>query len=99
MRYRLLSLADRELAEAAQWYETQAAGLGQEFLDEFQAVMSRIMRFPEAWTKVGARHRRCLFRRFPYAVLYSHTESEILVAGVIDLRRDPQHLEQRKESS
>lgn len=21
--------------------------------------------------RVGARHRRCLFRRFPYAVLYS----------------------------
>ena len=97
MRYRLLSLADSELAEAAQYYEAQAAGLGQEFLDEFQPVMSRIMRFPEAWTRIGARHRRCLFRRFPCAVLYSHTEAEILVAGVIDLRRDPQHLEQRKE--
>jgi len=99
MRYRLLSLADRELAEAAQWYEAQAAGLGQDFLDEFQAVMSRVMRFPEAWTRIGARHRPCLFRRFPYAVLYSFTESEILVAGVIDLRRDPQRLEQRKEST
>ena len=62
MRYRLLSLADRELAEAAQWYEAQAAGLSQDFLDEFQAVMSRVMRFPEAWTRVGTRHRRCLFR-------------------------------------
>jgi hypothetical protein len=39
--------------------------------------------------RVGKRHRRCLFRRFPFAVLYSHTETEILVAGVIDLRRDP----------
>jgi plasmid stabilization system protein ParE len=99
MSYRLLSVADSELTEAAQWYEAQAAGLGQEFLDEFEAVMSRVMRFPEAWTKIGARHRRCLFRRFPYAVLYSHTEVEIQVAGVIDLRRDPQRLDQRKEST
>lgn len=99
MKYRLLGPADSELAEASQWYEAQAAGLGLEFLDEFQAVMSRVMRFPEAWSKVGARHRRCLFRRFPYAVLYSHTEAEILVAGVIDLRRDPQRLEQRTKST
>lgn len=99
MRYRLLSVADSELAEAAKWYEAQATGLAQEFLDEFEAVMGRIMRFPEAWTRIGARHRRCLFRRFPYAVLYSHTEAEINVAGVVDLRRDPQHIEQRKEAT
>jgi hypothetical protein len=49
MRYRSLSLADRELAEAAPWYELQAAVLGQEFVDEFEAVMSRVMRFPKAY--------------------------------------------------
>jgi hypothetical protein len=39
MKYRLLSMAEAELAEAAQWYQEQAPGLGQEFLDEFEAVM------------------------------------------------------------
>ena len=89
MTYSLLAVAEAELAEAATWYETQASGLGKEFLEEFEAVMERIIRFPDAWTRVGARHRRCLFRRFPYAVLYSRTEAEIRVAGVICLRRDP----------
>jgi len=99
MKYRLLSVAETELSEAAKWYEAKATGLGQEFLDEFDAVMDRIMGFPEAWRRIGARHRRCLFRRFPYAVLYSHTETEVLVAGVIDLRKDPQHIEQRMETT
>ena len=99
MTYRLLSVADTELSQAAKWYEAQATGLGQEFLDEFESVMGRIMGFPEAWRRIGARHRRCLFRRFPYAVLYSQTEAEIIVAGVIDLRRDPQHIEQRRKTT
>ena len=99
MKYRLLSIADAELAEAARWYEGQATGLGQEFLDEFESVMDRIMRFPEAWARIGPRHRRCLFRRFPYAVLYSQAETEIRVAGVIDLRRDPQQTEERKQTA
>ncbi len=99
MKYRLLSVAEAELAEAARWYENQAAGLGQEFLNEFEAAMDRIICFPEAWAKIGARHRRCLFRSFPYAVLYSRTETEIRVAGVIDLRRDPQHIEERRKTT
>lgn len=95
MKYRLLAVAEAELAEAAVWYESQASGLGREFLDEFESVMARVVEFPEAWKRVGTRHRRCLFRRFPFAVIYSHGETEIRVAGVIDLRRDPQRTEGR----
>lgn len=97
MNYRLLAIAEAELADAAVWYESQMPGLGRAFLDEFESTMARIMEFPEAWKRVGMKHRRCLFRRFPYVVLYSRSEKEIRVAGVIDLRRDPQHTNQRIE--
>ena len=96
MTYRLLSVAENELVEATLWYEQQSKGLGKFFLDEFEAVMHRVGNFPEAWKQVGSRHRRCLFRRFPYAVLYSLAESEIIVAGVIDLRKDPEITRQRR---
>ncbi len=78
MNYRLLSIADAELAEAASWYETQATGLGREFLDEFEAVLDRIMRFPEAWTRIGARHRRCLFRRDSRMPCFTRTRGQRL---------------------
>ena len=90
MTYRLLSPAREELAAAALWYESQSPGLGQRFLAEFDSVMDLILKFPAAWKPVGRRHRRCRFRRFPYAVLYSNTEIEIIVAGVIDFRKDPE---------
>lgn len=95
MRYRLLSVARSELAEAAKYYEAQSRGLGFEFMDEFDAVVKRIVRLPEGWKRVGTRHRRCLFRRFPYAVLYSARGSEITVSGVISLRRDPEIITRR----
>ncbi|MDB4385046.1 hypothetical protein N9023_05020 [Opitutaceae bacterium] len=95
MTYRLLSVAETELAETTLWYEEQSKGLGRSFLDEFEAVMLRISKFPEAWKRVGSRHRRCLFRRFPFAVLYAHSENEIIVSGVIDLRKDPAITAQR----
>ena len=95
MTYRLLSVAEAELAAAAAWYQDQAPGLGQEFLDEFESTMERVTRFPDAWTRISARHRRCLFRRFPFAVIYSQTGSMIRVAAVGDLRRDPERMERR----
>jgi len=48
MTYRLLSVAENELAETTLWYEQQSKGLGESFLDEFEAVMFRISKFPEA---------------------------------------------------
>jgi toxin ParE2 len=99
MTYRLLAVAEAELAEAVFWYEGQASGLGEEFLDEFESVMDRIVAFPEAWMRVGLRHRRCLFRRFPFAVLYNHSKEEIRVVGVIDLRRDPLRIQDRTADS
>jgi plasmid stabilization system protein ParE len=97
--YRLLSVAEAELVEAAKWYEKQAPGLGQQFLDEFEATMDRVTRFPEAWTRISNRHRRCRFRRFPYAVIYSRTESSIRVAAVADMRRDPERMKQRSDKT
>ena len=99
MSYRILSAAESELAAAAAWYEAQAPGLGEEFLDEFVATMARVDRFPEAWMRVGARHRRCLFRKFPYAVLYSLQGSDVAIAGVIDLRQDPGRTDRRREET
>lgn len=99
MTYRLLSVAENELAQTTLWYEQQSKGLGESFLDEFEAVMFRISRFPEAWKPIGTRHRRCLFRRFPYAVLYSLAGTEVIVAGVIDLRKDPEVAHQRRRET
>jgi len=39
------------------------------------------------------------FPRFPFAVLYSLTETEIVVAGVIDLRKAPETVQKRKQKS
>ena len=39
MKIRFLSLADREVADAVQWYEEQAEDLSRAFLDELDRVV------------------------------------------------------------
>jgi toxin ParE2 len=88
-KYRFTSAALSELREATLYYEQKESGLGAKFLDEIDATVARILRFPHAWHPVSARSRRCRTHRFPFGLLYQVRPDEILFTAVMDLRRDP----------
>ena len=94
MKARFLSSAEAELREALEFYESAQPGLGDQFLDEIESAVKLIESFPEAWTPLSARTRRCRTRRFPYALFYQIRSDEILIVSVMDLRRDPRRWEQ-----
>jgi toxin ParE1/3/4 len=84
-----LSVAQMELAEALSYYEEQQPGLGIQLAAEVDRAIERIVAHPEGWTAISARVRRCRTSRFPYGVLYQQRHQEILVVGIMHLRRDP----------
>lgn len=89
MNVALLELAQRELDEAASYYDSQPPGLGDAFVLETVAAIDRIRRFPEAWHPLGDEIRRCRLRRFPYGVIYAKDESGILILAVAHMHREP----------
>lgn len=89
MKVRILSAAANDLIKTIDYYESQSDGLSADFLDEYEKTISRICKFPEAWARLNSHLRRCLMRRFPYAVFYTVIEKEIVVTAIADLRMDP----------
>ncbi len=71
------------------------AGLGYRFFQEMNAAVERVTFMPEAWTKIGVRTRRCLFKGFPYALYYITEKSDIIITAVANLHRDPEHYKDR----
>jgi plasmid stabilization system protein ParE len=61
-------LAERELNEAAQYYDAECPGLGAASVNEIQRCVEGILHHPEAANVVVGSVRRRLTRRFPYAV-------------------------------
>ena len=59
MKIEFLATAEAELAEAVSYYNEQSEGLGYAFAAEVKQTIARILQFPEAWTKLSARTRRC----------------------------------------
>lgn len=82
-------LAERELNEAAQYYELESPGLGSSFLKEVGRCLQSIADHPEAGTILRGSVRRRLLRRFPYALLYTIKPSAIRVVAVMNLKRRP----------
>jgi plasmid stabilization system protein ParE len=82
-------LAERELNDAAQYYELERPGLGAVFIAEVQRCTDSISAHPHAATIVRGDIRRRLCQRFPYGLLYSVVGDEIRVLAVMHLRRRP----------
>ncbi len=65
MNVQFLDPARAEFIEAVNYYNSQTEGLGFEFSNEVQAAIVRIIEYPEAWSSVSKRTRRCRTQRFP----------------------------------
>ena len=89
MKARFTSVAETELREAMEFYESAQSGLGAEFLAEIQATTRLIESHPLAWTNLSLRTHR-----FPYGLFYQVRTDEILIVSVMDLRRDPKRWEE-----
>lgn len=86
---RLREEAERDLADAALWYEQQRARLGHEFLDDVQSVMDRMAEEPLAFPIVHRNTRRTVLNRFPFCIYFIVEQSTIVVLAVIHGSRHP----------
>ncbi len=89
-------LAERELNEAAQYYDLENPGLGSSFLEEVNRCLQSIEGHPEAGMILRGSVRRRLLLRFPYALLYRITPSRIRILAVMNLKRRPTYWVGRK---
>lgn len=89
MKARFLVPARAEFDAAIDYYESQAAGLGAEFLVEVEHCVARLLENSE----IGAPHigetRRVLLTRFPCGVVYLPEDQEVVVVAVAHHRREP----------
>jgi plasmid stabilization system protein ParE len=82
-------LVEDDLVEGASFYEARNPGLGTDFLVDVRRAAQDLARAPERWPRVEGTVRRCLLRRFPYALFYRHEPDRVLVLAVHHTRRRP----------
>lgn len=97
MEIRLLDAARDDLSEGWRFYEMNAPGLGDYFLDSLQSDIQRLPTIAGVHERVEGFHRM-LAKRFPFAVYYLILEQNIHIFAVLDCRRDPDWIVKRLKS-
>jgi plasmid stabilization system protein ParE len=95
---RLLETAKEDLREGWKFYNKNAPGLGDYFLDCIQADV-RSLTFYAGIHEVSDGFHRMLVKRFPFAVYYLVVNRTVDVYAILDCRRDPQWIAKRLDSS
>ncbi len=87
--------AENEFDAARNFYDEREFGLGEDFMVEVRATIGRIVKYPNSWPSYSHRKRRCLCNRFPYSVIYRHTETGITIYAVAHQSRKPGYWKDR----
>jgi len=84
--------AQKEMEEAASWYEEKRIGLGDDFLDMVDKTFVEIARTPGAFGFFSnTEFRKRSTKRFPYLIIYREREDDIWVVAVAHTKRKPRY--------
>ncbi len=81
--------AERDMAEARDWYEKCRGGLGEEFLIAVEDVFERIRESPESYAVVYRGVRWARLRRFPYLIYFRIISKTVEILAVLHGSRHP----------
>ena len=83
------SPARREFDEAADRYDEQRPGLGEEFIGEIDQAVAYAAANPRRYPLVFGDVRRAVARRFPYCVYFRVRGDAVVILAVFHGRRNP----------
>lgn len=67
--------------KAYDWYKEQMPGLGDKFLGELEECYLKIEKYPAAFGRIK-NYRKAIVKRFPYLVIFTIINNEIIVFAV-----------------
>ena len=87
MRIEYHPAIENELREIVNYYNERSSRLGDEFLNEFERHILKIIGQPRRYGLINGDIRRALMNRFPYFVYFRVLENEVLRVTLIKHQR------------
>lgn len=88
MKIKVLESAENDLVNGFYFYNRQAEGLGNYFLDSIYSDIESLHLYAGIHS-MHFRYHRLLSKNFPFAIYYLVKEKAVLVYAVLDCRQNP----------
>jgi len=92
---RIISVGEKELAEAFSFYMAESPRAAEFFLLAVTRAIREIEQFPSQGRVVHGLTRQKRLKHFPYALLYRDDPTEVVITAVRHLSRHPNHWKDR----
>lgn len=89
MKIRILQSAVDDLKNGWRFYEMQAEGIGDYFIDSLYSDIDSLLINAGTHQVYYEVYHRMLSKRFPFAIYYKVDSDIVTVYAVLDTRRDP----------
>jgi plasmid stabilization system protein ParE len=80
--------ADRELAEAIQWYKERDLRVATDFVETVERILQAIQNNPFQYQAIEGDVRSAMLRHFPYKIVYQITKIELIILSCFHTARD-----------
>lgn len=88
--------ANQDIYEASQWYEEQKPGLGYDFIDDIEEILSYLESNPAIFQKKYGEIREAPLKKFSYVILYQiETAKTVIVFAVFHTSQNPKKKKKR----
>jgi toxin ParE1/3/4 len=84
--------AERDLAQAWQWYEDQSTGLGDKFISAVGEAVADLRTAADRQRDYYRGFRRVLLRAFPYKVFYRVEQDRVIIFRILHGSREHRRL-------
>ncbi len=95
MKIRIFDNAKLDLVDGYYFYEANAVGIGQYFLNSIYSDIDSLTLYAGIHPKKSSDFYWMLSKRFPFAIYYTLADNLISVHAIIDCRQEPGRIEER----
>lgn len=88
-------LAAKEFDDSIEWYELQSRGLGKKFKNVVIETINKVKKNPTWYLTEEDRIYKAYTPGFPFKILYTISEKEIIIWSISHLHRKPWYWQNR----
>ncbi|GAA3734384.1 hypothetical protein GCM10022422_16610 [Flavobacterium ginsengisoli] len=90
-KIKILPLAEKEIDESIEFYESRSKGLGKQFLTYLRSYLKVLKTNPELFEiKKQPGYREMTLVKFPFVIIYEIIGNEIVIYSVFHTSRNPE---------
>ena len=88
--------AAKDVKAAIKWYQERSSKAALDFVEELDRATQTISETPDRWPAGKNNTRRFLLWRFPFSIIYSEQEAEVIIWAVAHAGRRPNYWSGRR---